>query len=429
MSAVEIAPGRVEGTARAPPSKSYTHRALIAAHFGARPFRVLRPLDADDTRASRRAVEALGAQVRNEDGTWVVEDPGGSDPPGETVIDCGRSGTTLRLFSAVAATQARPVRFEGDPQLARRPMSPLLGCLALAGVRVERLGDDGRSLPVRLTGPLRAGDFELTGTESSQFLSALLLALPTAGGASRVKVTGAQVSRPYLEATLAVLRHQGIEIRPLEGGYEIPGGQTYTGDRFEVPGDASSAAYLWAAGAVTGGRVTVTGVPPNWPQADRRVLELLADWGADVRAEADSVTVSGIRPGHGFEVDLSDAPDLYPLAGVLASFAREGTSELRGAEHVRFKESDRREETVRLARALGAHVRETPTGVEIRGADRPSSLAIKDSQDHRVVMSAAVGALAASGRSTIADARAVAKSFPAFWSTLESLGAEVRPLG
>ncbi|EQD48201.1 secreted protein containing 3-phosphoshikimate 1-carboxyvinyltransferase, core domain protein, partial [mine drainage metagenome] len=174
-------------------------------------------------------------------------------------------------------------------------------------------------------------------SESSQFASALFLTLPTLAGASRVRLMGTLVSEPYLDATLAVLRFHGVEAKRDGRVFSTPGHQQYRGNRFPIPTDASSAAYLWAGAAVSeGGRITVSGFDPEWPQADLVVLDLLEAWGATVSRRSGRATVSAgeRRP---IRFDLTRAPDLLPLAGVLAALAP-GRSLLSGAAHAAFKE-------------------------------------------------------------------------------------------
>ncbi len=423
MSEITLAPGRLEGQALAPPSKSYTHRFLLAAHLGGRPCRIQRPLVSADTLRSVGGLRALGTRVRRRRGSWTVE-PGeprrGTEP---LVVDCGESGTTLRLLAAAAAIRAEPVRFVGDGRLPLRPMEPLLTALGGLGARVGRAAS-GRGLPLEIEGPIHGGTVDLAVDVSSQFTSALLFALPRVRPDSRLRTHGAPVSEPYVRATLAVLRRRGVVVRERPRAYAIPGGQVVRPRDESVPGDASSAAYLWAGAAATGGTVTVGGVPAGWPQADLAVLDLLRDYGAEVVRVGARVRVRGgaRRP---FRIGLDAAPDLYPLAGVLAALAP-GRSVLAGGAHVAAKESDRLAETTRLARALGARTERQTDRLVIEGARRPRALRCTKLTDHRLVMSAAIGALAATGPSRIGDARAVAKSFPEFFTVLERLGAEVR---
>jgi 3-phosphoshikimate 1-carboxyvinyltransferase len=422
MTAVRVRPGPVHGTTRAPPSKSYTHRALVVGHLARRTFRVRRPLDSDDTRATAAALEQLGTSVRRGKGSWQLAPKPQASSEGRVLLQCRESGTTLRFVCALAALSDRPVQIAGEGRLSERPVDALLDALKELGASCRHVGGSG--LPIEICGPIHGGRLTLEASESSQFASALLLVLPTLEDDSSLELTGTIVSEPYLEATLAVLRHEGIRVERRGRRFRIPGRQRPRGSGFTVPGDASSAAYLWTAAAVGGGTVRVHGVDPKWPQADLMMLDLLQLAGAAVSRGADGARVSRSRPKP-FRVDLTNAPDLYPLAGVLAATIP-AVSRITGAEHVVHKESDRRAETVRLARRLGARVERTPSGLRILGTDRPRALHVPDLSDHRLVMSAAVGALAADGDSLIGRREAVRKSYPGFWSAFRALSGGVR---
>lgn len=415
MTTLKLRPALAAGRVEAPPSKSYTHRALVAAHLTGRAYTIHRPLESDDTLATAHGLMALGSDVRRSAGSWVVAPS--AVVRRSRIVRCGSSGTTLRFLSALAALRSDRVRFVGDPQLSRRPMAGLLESLRGAGVEVT--SSPRGTLPIRIRGPIRPGAISVDGAVSSQYVSALLLALPALNAPSELRVEGLRVSEPYVEATAAVLRAHGIQCRGRNGRWTIPAPQRYRGRTFRVPGDASSAAYLWAAGAVTGGPVRVDGVPRSWPQADRAILEVLRSAGAQVHETSDGATVGGGLEV-GFDVDLTPSPDLYPLVGVLAGLTP-GRSVIRGAAHVVFKESNRRATTVALVRSMGAQVRESSRRLVIDGTLRPKALRLRGSDDHRVVMSAAVAALRADGPSTLSDAHAVAKSFPTFWAVLREL--------
>ena len=423
MTIVRVRPGVATGRVRAPPSKSYTHRALVAGHLAQRTYRIERPLDADDTRATARSVALLGSVVHRHRAHWDLTPRAGSTRARPVTLDCGESGTTLRFASALAAKQDRPVTLVGHGRLPGRPMLRLWSALHDLGASY-RLTAAGPGLPATVQGPIHGGRISVEASESSQFASALLLVLPTLDGDSSLTLTGRIVSGPYLEATLAVLSYHRLRVERHGRRFHIPGGQEYRGSRFPVPGDASSAAYLWTAAALSGGRVRVDGLPTRWPQADLAVLDLLESAGAEVVRRPSGATVGrgDLRP---FRVDLTDAPDLYPLAGVLAA-AIPGRSEIRGASHVVAKESDRREGTIRLVQALGARAVTGTRGLAIEGTRVPTPFVLRGELDHRMVMSAAVAALASSGTCTIENASAVHKSFPGFWDALGEVSEEVR---
>ena len=423
MTVARLRPATAHGRVAAPPSKSYTHRLLLAAHLSGRSSRVRHPLVSDDTLSTARALRRLGSTVRLGRSAWSVgpgETPRGGRP---TVVDCGESGTTLRLLTGAAALQGGRFRFRGSGRLPRRPMRPLLDALRSLGAEVVEAGSP-EVLPLEVQGPIHGGTVRLAVGESSQFTSALLFALPTVRPSSVVRTVGEPVSEPYVRASVAVLAAHGVRVSTGRGGYRVPGGQRYGPVDEAVPGDASSAAYLWSVAAITGGSVTVDGVPAELPQADLAVLDLLRRYGASVRRRGSSVSVAGDRR-RPFRVRLTDAPDLFPLAGVLAG-AAPGRSELLGAAHVAAKESDRKQETARLVRAMGGTVALGPDGVRIVGAARPRALRLRGLLDHRLVMSAAVAAAAADGPSSIGDAAAVRKSFPDFFATFARLGVDAR---
>ncbi|HXQ78959.1 MAG: 3-phosphoshikimate 1-carboxyvinyltransferase [Thermoplasmata archaeon] len=417
MSFVRIRPGAVFGRLRAPASKSYTHRALVVGHLAHRPFRVLRPLDSGDTRATASALQHLGTSVHREAEVWHLSPSSRRPGQGAVRIQCHESGTTLRFVSAIAGLEDRTTVISGEGRLSSRPIDPLLAALKTLGATCRHTR--GRGLPIEVRGPMHGGSVSLDASESSQFASALLLAMPTLSENSVLELTGKVVSRPYLEATLAVLAYHGIRVARHGRRFRIAGGQHFRGRQFLVPGDASSAAYLWAAASVSGGRVRVDGVGESWPQADLAVLDLLESAGANVERSKGGVEVSAGRP-RPFRVDLTDAPDLYSLAGVLAA-TTPGESRITGAEHVALKESNRKAATAQLARRLGGKVDERPSGLTIRGTSRPKAVELPRLSDHRLVMSAAVGALAASGPSIVGERQAVRKSYPGFWRALREI--------
>ncbi len=422
MSRLRILPHPLRGSIRGPPSKSYTHRALVAGHLTGRRYRLRRPLDSQDTRATVRLLEALGTRVERRPAVWTLI----PDRPrsGRTRrVDCGESGTTLRFAVPLAALSPHRVRLVGAARLAARPLGPLLRAVTHLGARVDSPPPERGGLPLEIEGPIHAGRIALSMSESSQFASALFLTLPTLHGPSEIRLRGAIVSEPYLDATLAVLRFHRVDATRAGRLFSTPGFQQFRGDRLEIPPDASSAAYLWAGAAASGGRVTIAGFGPEWPQADLAVLDLLEAWGAEVARRSDRATVAAHerRP---IDVDLTGTPDLLPLAGALAALTP-GRSLLRGAGHAAFKESDRRSTTARLARSLGARVRVGPRTIEIVGRTLPRSIRLTDLTDHRLFLSAIVAALALPAPSVLGPVEAAAKSFPTYRTVFGSAGAQM----
>ncbi|EQD53054.1 Chorismate synthase, partial [mine drainage metagenome] len=261
-------------------------------------------------------------------------------------------------------------------------MDPLLRALSELGARV-RPAAPGRSLPFRIEGPLSAGTVTLPGSVSSQFLSGLLFALAGLPSPSRVRVQGPQVSQPYVEASLRVLGAFGVRIQRGRGWYGVPGNGPFRPVPMEIPADASSAAYLFAGAALSGGTVRVGPFPVAWPQADLAVLPVLRAVGARVVRRGNDWEVSGgplpLRP---FRADLDASPDLAPLLAVLASFGR-GVSRLTGGAQLVHKESDRRRGTEALVRSLGARLRRSREEWAIQGPPSARKLRRLTLSDHR----------------------------------------------
>ncbi len=421
MSRATVRPGEARGRLRAPGSKSHTHRALVAAASLGLSLTLRDPLDSDDTRLTAEGLRSLGYPIALGSGAWRVGPRTARDLPRRTVrIECGASGTSLRFLAPLAARESVPVRFTGDAGLARRPHGDLAPPLRALGARVARTA---RTALLEVEGPIRPGRASVETGRSSQPLSGLLLALAGFEVPSEIRPTGRAVSRPYTDLTVALLRRLGAPVRRVADGYRVGGPVRRPAPRsWPVPIDASSAAYLWAAAAASGGDVTVLGAL-DLRSPDLRILPWLRAGGVDLRIGDRAVRASG-RLRRAPSVDLRDAPDLAPLVAVLAAGVG-GRCTIRGAPHLPSKESDRRAGAARLAEAIGARVRLRPDGLEIEGTEEPRPLDLGDLDDHRMLLSAAVGALAARSPSRLGPSDAVRKSYPSFWRDLGALGIRV----
>lgn len=413
-------PSEVRGTVRAPPSKSYTHRAIVMAALSGGPCHVRRPLRSEDTEATAAGIEAFGGEVRRGDEELRITAAGLRTPQEE--IDARNSGTTLRLLSGVAALVAGPTVLTGDASLRRRPMAPLLDALTRLGAPSRSRSGDGRP-PVEVRGVLRGGEASISGSVSSQFLSSLLIAAPLAPEPTTLLVLPPIRSEPYVEVTRSMLRAFGVRVHAGDHRFEVPPGQTYRPADVDVPGDFSSAAFPMVAAAIAGGDVTVEGLDLSRPQGDRRILDLLRTFGARVDVSGDRVRV---RAGElrGQTVDLNDTPDLFPILAVLATQAHDETRFVNG-EHLRLKESDRIETTVALLRAMGADAVATRDGCVVHGPARLRGAFVDCRGDHRILMAAAVAALVADDSVDITDPWCFRVSYPGFLEDFRSLGASM----
>ncbi|MFB6071095.1 MAG: 3-phosphoshikimate 1-carboxyvinyltransferase [Halanaeroarchaeum sp.] len=423
---VTVSQSTVDGRVRAPPSKSYTHRAILAGGY-AEGALVRRPLVSADTRATIRAVEAFDGSVTERDGALDVEGFEGRPDVPDDVVDCANSGTTMRLATAAAALADGTTVLTGDDSLRDRPQGPLLTALDRLHATARSTRANGRA-PLIVEGPMAGGRVEMPGDVSSQFVTALLMAGPMTDEGVRVDLTTALKSSPYVDITLDVLEAFGVDAERTGGGFAVEGGQFYepTEGEYTVPGDFSSASYLLAAGALAAeDELTVTGAFPN-PQGDTAIVSILEEMGGDVDWDRDDgILAVSASQLHGATVDVGDTPDLLPTVAVLGA-AADGTTRITNCEHVRYKETDRVSAMAEELAKMGARVEERQDELLVHGGEsRLEGAAVDGRRDHRVVMSLAIAALVANGETTISDADHVDVSFPGFFDVLYDLGASV----
>jgi len=414
----EIKPhGSVDATLTLPGSKSYTHRALMAAALAAGDSVLTNALTAEDTELTARALAQLGAGIDWQGSTIRVTGRGGRWRPVALPIYLGNSGTSMRFLTALVALGVGDYLLTGTERLCQRTLGDLLTALGQLGVTAVSEKRDGCP-PVRITGGLTGGRAQLSGAISSQYLSALLFIGPLAPQGLTLEITGDLVSKPYVDLTLEVLGEFGISYyREGHRFFQLPGGQCYLPQNYEIEADASSASYFWAAAALTGGRVTITNLSLESSQGDAAFPHVLKRLGCTVSESPQGLTLKG-GPLQGITVDMATMPDLVPTLAVLAAFAR-GETVITGVAHLRHKESDRLAAVAAELTKLGIEARETADGLIIRGGE-PRGAVIDTYNDHRIAMSFAIAGLQAPGM-VITDPDCVAKSFPDFWEYLERL--------
>ena len=425
MVFLKVKPSKLAGEVKAPPSKSYTHRAFMVALLARGESKVINPLLSFDTEATIEATRTLGAEVRQEGDFWRILGTAGELKPRTDTIDARNSGTTIRLMSAIAALSPKLVRLTGDKSVRARPIGPLIEALTKLGAKARCEGPQGRP-PIVVGGGLRGGEVEITGAISSQFISALLLASPYAKENVEMTVTEEFRSKPYVEITLELLDEAGARIKRDRNlmEFKIPGGQVFRAIDFDVPGDFSSAAFVLAAAALAGGTVRVSNLDVQGAQGDKRIIELLREFGADTRVKGKTVEVSGGEELSGIEADCGDNPDLVPALAVLGSIA-EGRTRLLNIPHLRLKETDRIRALASELRKLGAEVEERPDELRIRGVKRLKGSNLTSYGDHRMAMAFAVAGLVAQGETIIDGAESISVSYPGFVEEIRKLGGKV----
>ena len=425
---------RLEGTLRAPSSKSEAHRALIVAAlshlYGGDPqeIRVYCTDLNQDIEATVRCLSALGARIEKE-GEYLLVTPIKALPESAHLY-CGESGSTLRFLlpvcCALGSTKGAPDGFTTylhmEGRLPERPLSPLYEELIAHGASLSPMGSN----PLTVKGRLTSGDYSLDGGVSSQFISGLLFALPLLGENSSIRVTGKVESEPYIYMTQKILQSLVREITcQCPVFYGITGRNhrrtACSIENFSVGGDWSGAAFFLTAGLLNRqGSITVTGLDTESTQGDKAIVEILRRMGGQIHKQDDGSLTALPSRLHGVEIDASQIPDLVPILAVAASVA-EGETLITGAARLRLKESDRLQTVSHMITALGGHITETEDGLIIRGVPRLTGGIVDSAGDHRIAMSGGVASLVCDGPVTVTGAEAVAKSYPTFWEELERL--------
>ncbi len=411
---------KAAGRITIPASKSQTIRAFLIATFSREKSVILNPLHSSDTAACIEACRELGAVITfNEDGSKAYVDATALDIKDRIIdINTENSGTTTYLIYGLLATLgAKRITLQGDEQLNKRPILPLVNAYRDLGVTAEI---DGNTPPVALTGMLKGGHTSIE-CKTSQYLSSLLLALPLAENDSIVDCP-LLFEKPYVRMTLDWLDRQHIEYTISDDlqHSEIKGGQVYHGGEFLVPGDFSSAAFFFAIAAVCGTTITVDGLDKNDSQGDKHFLDILEDMGCEVSWEGYSVTVKGPEQLKGINIDLNSMPDILPILSVVAARSRE-TTIIHNVAQARIKETDRISCMKENLQLLGADAEEREDGLIIHGKGSLRGGFVKGYGDHRIIMAMAVASLLCEKEMTIDDESACSVTFPAFFELFRRL--------
>jgi len=411
----------VESRFSAPPSKSYTHRAMVIAALANGMSFLHHPLIAEDTNLTRYALEVFGAKV--DDGPDLIRIAGsdGHFSCGhEQTIDLKNSGTSLRLLTSLALLCDQPVILTGSNRMQERPVGPLADALSSLGGTVEFLQKTGYP-PLRVRGTLKGGTAMIDGTMSSQFISSVLIASPYAQEPVELEIPSPPVSGSYLDVTVKIMRAFGARVMmdDQHRWFSVSNRHRYQARSYDIEGDYSSASYFFAIAAICGGRVTVENLNPHSVQGDRKFLELLAAMGCTVQEGSETITVERTGELAGIECDMSSSPDTVQTLCMVAAVASTPTT-IRGISHLKFKESDRIMGTAERLNHLGGDVQVNPDSITIRPLPLNGGI-INPADDHRTAMSFAVLGLGIGGI-TIEHAECVNKSFPGFWEALAGAG-------
>lgn len=404
----------IDGVIIAPPSKSYTHRALVCSALAEGRSTIHSPLICDDTEATLESLKKLGTQIRRSEAI----DVSGRDLR-EADLFCRESGTTMRFMTAVCSLIDGRSVLTGGQSLLRRPVAGLVDAVRQLGAKCRC---QNGFPPVTVEGPLKGGKAEIQGDVTSQYISALLLAAPLAERQVSVRVTSPLQSRKYVLMTIRTQKQFGIAV---ETSAELDNfrvdTQMYGPTDFGVEGDWSAASLLLVAGALAG-RIEVAGVSLNSLQPDAAILSVLQAMGLNARVANKTITIEKSELS-AVNCDVSQSPDLFPAVAALCASAN-GVSRITGITRLRRKESDRVSVMREGLAAMGVRTRENGEALLVEGG-KPSAAMIDPKNDHRIAMAFALLALTANGKSVIKGAECVSKSFPTFWNSIKSIGAKV----
>lgn len=388
----KIEQAKIDGKIDAIPSKSYAHRIAICNFLAGNQNLIdCKGFTSKDIEATKNCLNAL----KN----------------GQTLLDCGESGSTLRFMIPLCSALGGNYQLVGHGRLMDRPNDQLFSALKKRGVTIEQTSS------IKISGKLSGGDFFIRGDVSSQYVSGLLMALPILEEDSKIILTTPLCSAPYVDITLEVLKGYGIQIQRQANQFVIKGGQTYKGD-LKPEGDWSNSAFFLALGGILG-RVTAKGLNVNSAQGDKAILQVLRSAGCVVIEQGDSVTVQKDQL-NSFVLDAEDCPDLVPIASVIGAFS-DGMTVISNIERLRIKESDRIESTMAMLKAFGITCATDGHALAVYGG-KVKAGAIDSFNDHRIVMASAVLASGADGQSEIFNAQAVNKSYPNFFEHLRAVG-------
>ncbi len=413
----------LRGEISVPGDKSISHRSIMLGSLARGTTTVRGFLRGEDNMATLNAFRLMGVEIVDDGNLLTIAGRGlhGLMEPGD-VIDCGNSGTSIRLLTGLLAGQRFFSVLTGDRYLRNRPMKRVVVPLGEMGAIIHGR-DGGEKAPLAITGRALMGIDYSSPVASAQVKSALLLAGLYAEGETRV--TEPHRSRDHSERMLA---HFGAELRVTATGAALTGGQELTGREIVVPGDISSAAFFLVAGLIVpGSELLITGVGVNPTRSG--IIDILQTMGGDIQLlnvrelsgepVADLLVRSSLLKGIEIGGDLVPrAIDEFPVVAIAAAFA-EGSTTVRDAKELRVKETDRIAATAANLRLAGVTVVENPDGMIITGRGRLDGCSVDSRGDHRIAMAMLIGGLASSGATTVTDVECIATSFPSFLPLLE----------
>ncbi len=415
MENIKITPSELKGAIHIPPSKSLSHRAVIAAGLAKGSSKIDNILNSDDILATSKAMEALGISMSIEGESLVIK---GADELRVLTnkINCIESGSTLRFLIPLALLTGEDLVFEGRGKLKTRPLDAYFKIFDQQNINYEYPNE----LPLKVQGKLKPGEFEITGDVSSQFITGLMFALPLLNGDSKIIITSPLESKGYVDLTLDILKRFGVEIQNEDYRiFHIKGNQKYSASDYRVEGDYSQAAFWLVAGTLAG-EIECLDINEQSFQGDKVIVDIIKKMGGNIVVQEDSVKVKASKT-HGITIDAAQCPDIVPILAVLAALS-DGETKIINAGRLRIKESDRLKAVTTELNKLGGHVIEKEDGLVIYGKEILTGGIVDSWDDHRIAMAMAIASIRCKEPVIITNSHAVSKSYPGFFQDFKMLG-------
>ena len=417
---VIITPNKLKGDVVIPPSKSLSHRAIIAAGLARGESKISNIIYSKDILATISAMRSLGVEIKEFDDYLIIK--GNKLKRVNDVIDANESGSTIRFIIPIALTVDEKITFVGHNNLVNRPLDTFFEIFDNQNIKYEK---EDKYLPLTVYSGIKPGEFNIRGDVSSQFITGLLYALPLLNGDSIINITTDLESKGYIDLTLDVLKMFGVNV--INENYKkfiVKGNQEYIAHDYVVEGDYSQSAFFLVADML-GADIKIKGLNRNSKQGDKKILDDITSFGGNIFYDGECDVYARTNKPCGTQIDFSQSPDLGPALSVLAALSK-GRTEFVNAERLRLKECDRISSVVEELEKLGAKVIETEDGMIFEGVERFKGAVLDSHNDHRLAMAFAMASLKCDGEITILNAECVTKSYPDFFKVFESLGGIVR---
>lgn len=418
MDRITIGNGPLQGAVKIPPSKSMSHRAIMAAALANGKSTINNLIFSKDIIATIACMRNIGAEIEIKDNSVQIKGTGGVTLKNR-VFYCEESGSTIRFMIPIGMmdqSNEEPIVFHGEGRLKTRPMTPYFDIFNEKNIKY----DYPNSLPLTIWGNLQSGEYKLPGDVSSQFVTGLMYALALADKPSVIKMTSKLESKSYVDMTIDVLKSFGVAINNENyQSFDVPGNVEFTAREYTVEGDYSQVAFFIVAGLINND-LLLHGLKESSLQGDREILNIVKRMNGNIEFIDGTLHVKKSKT-IATDIDMSEIPDMLPAISVLAALS-EGTTRLYNGQRIRLKESDRIKAMYTELTKLGAKIEETEDGLLITGVKRLSGGNVEGWNDHRIVMALAVAATICDEPVGITDAHAITKSYPHFFEDLKSIG-------